>query len=249
MEKRPILIMGAMEVETDFLLEQIENKREFQIAGYYFYEGTINSYPIVIAQNKVGVINSAAATVLAIEKYNPICIISQGTAGGIRPNVHTKDIVIGEEVFNIMYAKTPLKEVNEGSDSTKWDYITFVSGGEDKKITQKANEDLVMFFKSLGARYTHGSIHIGTIGSGDIWNREKDKMIYLSKTHGVLCEEMEGISVYTIANNYKIPVVGVRVISDNELLGEPYNRNLGKLCQQFVYDAVRELIKKVEGKG
>lgn len=246
MEKRPILIMGAMEVETDFLIEKIENKKQVVIAGYNFYEGTINSYPVVIAQTKVGVINGAAITMLAIEKYSPTCIISQGTAGGIGENIHTKDIVIGKEVFNIMSAKTPLKEINEGSDSTNWDYITFVAGMEDKKITQKADENLLTFFKGFENIYKQGKIHIGTIGSGDIWNREKDKIIYLNKVHGVLCEEMEGISIYTIANNNKIPVIGIRVISDNELLGEAYNRNLGEVCQQFVYEAVKKLIKKIE---
>ncbi len=246
MSRNPILIIGAMEVEVNFLLEQIENKKEIVIANYHFYEGTINSYPVVIVKSGVGVINAAAITALAIEKYNPICIISQGTAGGIGNNIHTRDIVIGKEVFNIMSAKTPIKEINEGSDSTKWDYITFVAGGEDKKITQKASESLVSFFEKFGHNYKHGNVHIGTIGSGDIWNREKDRMIYLNKTHDVLCEEMEGISIYTIANNYNIPVVGLRIISDNEILNEPYDRNLGEECQQFVFDAVKELIEKIE---
>ncbi len=71
-------------------------------------------------------------------------------------------------------------------------------------------------------------------------------MIYLNKIHDVICVEMEGISIYTIANNYNIPVVGLRIISDNEILNEPYDRNLGEECQQFVFDAVKELIEKIE---
>lgn len=248
MEKMPILIIGAMEVEVDLLLTQIQNIKEEVIAGYHFYKGDIESYPVVIEKSDVGVINSSVATTIAIANYKPICIISQGTAGGIGKNIHTKDIIIGNEVLNIMSARTPSKEINEGSDSTKWEYITFVSGGEDKKITQKADEKLVSFFKNFGETYTDGKIHVGVIGSGDIWNREKDRMIFLNQIHSVLCEEMEGISIYTVANKYKIPVVGIRIISDNEILGEPYNRNLGQICQKFVYEAIKRMIEEIKEK-
>ncbi len=240
----PIFIIGAMEVEVGFLLEKIENKIEKTIGDYYFYEGTINSYPVVIAISKVGTIHASAVTALGVEHYKPLCIISQGTAGAIAQEVHKKDIVIGKEVFNVNSAKTPIKEEKEGSNSLDWDYITFVSGGIDQKITQKADEKLLSFFKEYSNNYKEGNVHIGVIGSGDIWDREKDRLIYFNKVHEVLCKEMETAAIYTVANENKVPVISIRVISDNELLGEPYDRNIGKLSQEFVYEAIKEMIKK-----
>lgn len=246
--KKPIMIIGAMDPEIDFLikkLEKLENLEKSKLSIYNVYEGSINGQKVVIAQSEVGIINSAVLTTLAIEKYNPSIIINEGTAGGIGKDIHKGDIVIGSECFNIMSAKTPYKEEGEGSNSLQWNYITFVNGGTDEKKTVKADEKLVQFIASLKEKYKYGNVCTGVIGSGDIWNCEKDKIMYLNKVHHVLCEEMEGIAVYTVAKNYNVPVVGVRIISDNEMLSEEYDRNLGLECQKFVYEIIKEMVGKI----
>lgn len=239
--EKPIMIIGAMDTEIDLLVHKLKNLKKSKLNIYNVYEGSINGKAIVIAQSEVGIINSSVLTTLAIEKYNPSIIINEGTAGGIGRNIHKGDIVIGSECFNIMSAKTPYKEEGEGSNSLEWDYITFVNGGKDEKKTIKADEKLVQYIESLKEKYKNGNVRTGVIGSGDIWNCEKDKIIYLSEKHEVLCEEMEGIAVYTVATNYNIPVVGVRIISDNEILGEEYDRNLGIECQKFVYEILKSM--------
>ena len=40
--------------------------------------------------------NTAAATAVAIEKFNPIAIINQGTSGGHDPSLNVFDIVLGK---------------------------------------------------------------------------------------------------------------------------------------------------------
>lgn len=77
---------------------------------------------------------------------------------------------------------------------------------------------------------------------GDIWNREADKILMLLQKYGTLCEEAEGIAVYTVANDFGIPVLGIRVISNNEILNEPYDRNTGLKAQQFTYELILEKI-------
>lgn len=146
----------------------------------------------------------------------------------------------------MMSAKTPYKEEKEGSNSLTWDYITFVGGGVDEKILQNADEKLVDFFQKLARDYQEGNTHIGIIGSGDVWNREKDRLLYFHKEHQVLCEDMEAISIYTIANRYQISVIGIKMISDNELLGEPYDRSLGQKCQEFVYKGIQQLVGQMK---
>lgn len=239
--EKTIMIIGAMEPEIDFLVDKLENVKKSKLNIYNVYEGNIEGKKVIIAQSEVGIINSTILTTLAIQKYNPSIIINEGTAGGIGRNIHKRDIVIGSECFNIMSAKTPYKEEGEGSNSLEWDYITFVNGGIDEKKTIKADEKLVKYIENMKSKYEKGRVCTGIIGSGDIWNCEKDKIMYLSEKHNVLCEEMEGIAVYTVATNYNIPVVGVRIISDNEILGEEYDRNLGLECQKFVYEIVKKI--------
>ena len=95
--------------------------------------------------------------------------------------------------------------------------------------------------KQIENTYKYGKIHYGIIGSGDIWNSECDWLIKLNEKYGILCEEMEGIAVYTIANQYKIPAIDIRVISDNELLKEEYDRNISLKGQEFIMNLLREI--------
>ncbi len=144
-----------------------------------------------------------------------------------------------------MSAKTPYKEEKEGSNSIEWDYISFTNGRTDQKDIKKADERLIDFIEKRKVKYNLGHIHTGVIGSGDIWNCEKDKIKYLNKTHNVLCEDMETIAVYSVATNYNIPVIGIRMISNNLILGEDYNKNLGIECQKFIYKIIEDLIEEI----
>jgi adenosylhomocysteine nucleosidase len=94
-------------------------------------------------------INAAVATHIAIEKYNPIAIINEGTAGGHGRNVHKGDIVIGKKCINILSSQIPFKKENEGSNSLDWELVNFISGEENRLIYQKADENLVRIAKQV----------------------------------------------------------------------------------------------------
>ena len=81
MEKRPIIIIASMVEETDFLKQKLEDFKEIKNGVYTFWEGKMFNYPVVVVFAKIGVINSSVATYIAINKYNPILIINEGTAG------------------------------------------------------------------------------------------------------------------------------------------------------------------------
>ena len=66
-------------------------------------------------------------------------------------------------------------------------------------------------------------------------------MIRLNEKYNIICFDMEGIAVYTIANMYKIPAIDIRVISDNEILGEEYDRNISIKGQEFVLNLLEKI--------
>ena len=244
MNQKPILIMAAMEVEADFFLKKIENITCTEINKYKFYEGTIKNYPVVICRCHVMTINAAVATSLAIQKYDPIAIISQGTAGGHGKNVHKGDIVIGERCINSVSCWTPKKEIGEGSNSLEWNLVNFICGEDDRLEYQHADQKLLELAKTIP--YKDGNIHNGIIGSGDVWNNEKDKLLWLNEKYGSLCGDMESIAIYYVANTFEIPVIGFRIISDNSLFeDETYDRNLGIKAQEFTYEFVLKLINNL----
>ena len=246
MEKKPILLVGALRGELDYLINKLENCEEEINCVYKAYKGTVEGYPVVIAKSEVGLVNASSSLTLAIEKYEPICIINCGTAGGIIENRHKKDIIIAEECFNILSSKTPYKELGEGSNSCDWDLMTFTDGRKDEKKVYPSDDRLLKIAMNQREKYKNGNVYTGVVGSADIWNREKDRLKFLAEKHNVSCEDMELIAIYTIAENYKIPAVGIKIMSDNELLGEDYEPVVGHYVQEYTYEVLLETIKKVD---
>jgi len=231
---KKILIISAMaDVELNYLMQKLENKKAEEHKLCKFYVGNIGENEIILCDSKIGLINTSAALTIAIEKYNPDYIINQGCAGGIGKNIHKSDLVIGIECINITSIKTKYRKAGEGSNVDDWELINFIAGEEDRLIPQKASKELIDLAKSIEKEYNYGKVHYGVIGSGDIWNSEYDRLVFLNEKYNILCEEMEGIAVYTIANQYNIPAIDIRVISDNLILEEEYERGISYKVQEF----------------
>lgn len=233
--------MVAMEVELKLLLEKLENVKCESVGKFRFYEGSVKNYPVVVCHCLVMSINAAIATYMAIEKYHPKAMISQGTAGAHRKDIHKGDLVIGEKCINIVSCRTPRKKEGEGSNSFEWELMNFISGEENRLVYQTGDKHLLELAKKV--KYEDGKVHFGVIGSGDVWNQEADRILWLNQKYGTLCEEMEGIAVYKVANDSEIPVLGIRIISNNEILGENYDRNLAVKSQEFTHELVLKMIE------
>ena len=148
--------------------------------------------------------------------------------------------MIGENCINILSAGTPIKKIGEGSNSLEWRLTNFIGGEPNRLIYEKANSKLVRLAKEI--EYLEGKVHVGTIGSGDIWDREHDRIMMLNKKYGTLCEDMEANAVYTVANQFNIPVIGIKIVSNNEMLGEGYERSTGAKSQEFSYELLKKII-------
>lgn len=242
-KKNPIVIIAAMEIEFNFLLDKLENVTFNQISKFKYYEGEFNKYPVVICQCYVNTINASLATYIAIEKYHPILIINEGTAGSHGKDMHKSDIVICSKCLNMSSIQTPSKREGEGSNSLKWSIVNFACDGEDDQIKfQIADPKLIKIAQSI--EYKNGHIYTGVVSSGDIWNKEIDRILWFNQKFGSLCEEMECYAVYTVANNFKIPVIAIKVISNNEIINESFDENVAVHSQEFVYNYILTLAKE-----
>src|SRR6266545_4885654 len=81
-ELRPVVVQGAMDVEVRTLAGTLANASEERVQGWTFWRGTLDGYPVIVSKTLKGMANAAAATAIAAERYHPIAIINQGTAGG-----------------------------------------------------------------------------------------------------------------------------------------------------------------------
>ena len=201
-----IMIMGAMkDVELNLILDYLKDIRIHVEATYTFYEGKLYDKDIVVCHTGIGTINAAVATFIGIKKYNPTAIFVIGTAGAHSEELHNEDLVVATSVLDLNSLNYEIK-------------------------TLKSSEALIELMKKHCQTSTFYT-YFGVVGSGDVWNKDTLKIKELNKKYGTLCEEMESIGVYEIAHKYNVPVITIRIISNNEITGEEYDRRVGEGVQ------------------
>lgn len=243
--KNPIVILGPMECETDLLIASLENMRERPIGAYPCYEGAVDGCPTVVCRCYMGVVNSAAATALVIRQYRPRCVIIQGTSGAHNPQLHRGDIVLGENLVHIGYFFTPHRDSGDGTDALAWTLhgTEIVSVARDEKTSVLHSDSRIICAAAGVSNPADGTVHRGTIGAADIWNRELDMIEHLRRTLGTDCEEMEGFGVAQVCAQLGVPCADIRVISNSEWhADETYDTATGGVCQKFVLDVIRRII-------
>ena len=248
--RRPVVVQGAMDVEIRRLAGALEHAEEQRVRGWTFWRGSVGGYPVVVSKTLKGTANAAAATALAAERYEPIAIINQGTAGGHEPDLHVFDIVLGEEAINIGSFKTGYRARGGGSRFEEWMPLDLMrsegSAGNDPnaRIMRRfhADEALLAAARSVSDRYRRGRIVDGVIGSSEIWNSELDRIQQFHDRFGTAAEEMETAAAAQIAGLFGVPFLGIRVVSNNITNGGAYDATTGEACQDFVLDVVKAYV-------
>lgn len=246
----PIVVQGAMEVETSTLVKALAHVRKSTIGGWTFWKGTLDGYPVVVSKTEIGMSNAAAATTIAALSFHPRAIINQGTAGGHDPNLRVHDIVLGRETLNLGSFKTPARKRGEGADVLAWEPMDILTEESDtsEKIVDKPIRrfmpapmlyDIAMHHRS---DYKKGQVVPGVIGSADVWNNEIDRIDNLHKRFGTSAEEMEAASVAQVADQFGIPYLAVRILSNNATNDGEYDATTAVECQEYVLTLLKAYI-------
>lgn len=242
--KNPVLILGPMESESALLIQSLENRRTESAGIYSFNIGEIENYPVVVCRTYIGVVNSAAATALAIQRFSPICVIIQGTSGAHDPELHQGDIVLGERIVEIGGYYTAHRGRGFGANYIDHSFpgAELPSVSADERVKALYSDRRILAAAETVA-YMGGRVRKGTIGAADIWNRELDVIDRLHQTLGTDCEEMEGFGIAQVCAGFGIPMADIRIISNSEWHPqEEFNEKFGEDCQMFVLEAVKRLI-------
>ncbi|MEH7247617.1 5'-methylthioadenosine/S-adenosylhomocysteine nucleosidase [Neobacillus niacini] len=253
--QRPIIIQGPMPIEAECFAGKLEKVKVEKSGKFVFYKGKLNNYPVIVTKTGKGMENAAAATALAIEKYNPIAIINQGTSGGHNPELNVFDIVLGERTTNIGSLKTTNLDEGQGTDPTTWipmDLMASEGSGSDDSANKVryyyGDKDLLAAANAVKDTYTKGKVVEGTIGSADFWNSEVDRIKWIHEIYGTDVEEMEGASVAQISDAYDVAFLGIRILSNNKTNGGTYDPGTAAANQAYVYEVVKEYISMMKNK-
>ena len=247
---RPVVVQGAMDIEIKKLAAALENVTEAKFYGWTFWSGTLDGYPVVISKTLKGMSNAAAATALAAERYHPVAIINQGTAGGHQSDLHVYDIVLGTYAVNLGSFKTGYRARGRGTNLADWAPLDLMrsegSAGQDPNARSMrrfpGDEGLLAAARNARRLYQKGRVVDGVIGSSEVWNSEIDRIQHFHDRFGTTAEEMETASAAQIAGLFQIPFLGIRVLSNNITDGGTYDARTGEACQEYVYEVVKGYI-------
>ena len=109
----------------------------------------------------------------------------------------------------------------------------------------EADPELVRVFQNgIGSETKTGKVITGTLGSGDLFSKEKDRILWLHDKFGNDSEDMESFAVYSVCRDCGVPCVAVRVISNNELLDEDYDPRTSLELQRVIWKTVLDYGEK-----
>ncbi|MEG3767355.1 5'-methylthioadenosine/S-adenosylhomocysteine nucleosidase [Alteromonas sp. 14N.309.X.WAT.G.H12] len=252
----PVMIQGPMPIEAEYFASLLADVRVEYSGNAVFYRGLLKGYPVVVVKTGKGLENTAAATAIGISRYHPRLIINQGTSGGHDPALQVGDIVLGARSVNATNFKTPKRQAGEGSEPFDWVPMDLMASegsageGAGARDAEKAryyagDPALIELALSLKSSYTRGKVVTGTIGSGNFWNNELDRIHWLHETLGTSVEEMESAAAAQIAHAYQVPFLGIRVLSNNLTNEGEYDSSTARSCQQFVKMVVEAYIDSI----
>ncbi|MCH5251655.1 MAG: 5'-methylthioadenosine/S-adenosylhomocysteine nucleosidase [Lachnospiraceae bacterium] len=232
---KKVLLQGAMDIETNYLTEQVtkmENYQCHQENDMVFHIGTDGNKTYIVNQTGMGTVKAAMATAYALSAFHPTLVVNQGTAGAQSKELSTGDVVLVQEAVNINALSMPKKKMGEGSDPFYW---------EGFHTTYYQADEILLDLYSKPV-YTTGRMVRGNAATGDIYSREDDRIVWLAEKFRTICEDMETAAVYEVCEKFQTPCIGLRIISNNELLDEEFNTESAELLQHFVWEVTHDYL-------
>ena len=196
-------IIGAMAVEVETIIAQLEGDRPTHVSGMTFHEGILAGRRVVVVQCGIGKVNAAMCAQTLIDRFGANEVINTGVAGALDPSLSVGDLVVSTDL------------VHHDADVTGLGYEPgMVPGMESLSFT--ANEHLRVAVISAAKQVTPEiTVLEGRIASGDQFVSTQDLKDHIFLTFGALCCEMEGAAIAHVCARNEVPFVVVRTISDN----------------------------------
>ena len=236
--KSRIGIISAMENEVKLLLSEAEIERTDTIGGVNFHVGTLCGQNVVIAKAGIGKVLSAAGTATMLNRYPVSYLIFTGIAGGVGDETKVMDMVIGTKLVQHDYG-------NQNQDGFEWS-----SAYNEADGYYTCDDDLVRLAYEA-AKEVVGEKHVfkGVIATGDQFVASGTYVKYLQDQFDALACEMEGASVAAVCEQFGIPYVIIRCMSD-KADGKAYEtyENFGDTAADNSGRIVRKMLNGLEGK-
>ena len=210
-------IMGAMPEEMDRIIAAINNKVIVESGSRIYYRGDLYGQDVVAVFSRWGKVAAATTATNMILQFNVDRIVFTGVAGAISQELNVGDIVIAQRLFQHDMDARPLMRRFEIPLTGKTSYETPQQNVDTMSQAVhnflKKNKE---FRKILSDQnISNPKMLTGDIASGDLFISSKEmKHALIKNLPSVLCAEMEGAAVAQVCDDFGVPLLVVRVISD-----------------------------------
>ena len=194
-------IIGAMRIEVETLVEQMQNVTTQTHAWSTYYEGTLEGLPVVIVQCGVGKVNAAMCAQILCSCYGVTHLVNTGIAGSLCADLDIGDLVVSRDA---MY---------HDFDCNAFGYPHGKVPGMDV-IAFPADETMIRHAFAAAESVNSGHTKLGRIASGDQFVAAKEQKKQIIADTQALCTEMEGAAIAHTAWRNGVPFVVIRAISD-----------------------------------
>ena len=234
---KTIAVVCAMKSEAQPLIDRMNCIENETVHDFSIYIGSINKNRILVCISGVGMVNMASLITYISVKYSPDYLFNYGIIGGYG-NIHKGSLVIINDCININCTK--FDAAPEGSDISlsRAQLVTFSESSIDNfPVIYKSDEKLL----SVAIKVAEKEIICGRLGSGDMWNKEYDKIMLFYNKYQVYGEDMEGYAMYQVADRFGTPALSVKGVSNNEILMESYDYSVIEKLTDFVFKILNNI--------
>lgn len=221
MERGSVAVVCAMDSEAIHLRERLENPREHPVHAWRRTAGRIGDLPVEIVISGIGLINAAATTSALCIGQRPRAIINYGCSGAHRDDIQCGDVVLANRVVHHSAV------IVDPDGAERYQGFRYDLNGDTVLTEALLPDPELLELASRAAERTplpawpgsdhEPAVHLGAVGSADIWTQHGARIHSLHKLHGSLCEEMEAAAVGQVAAIFGVPFLAVKDISNNEL--------------------------------
>ena len=214
-------ILGAMKEEVASIKEMMVINKEVIYGSRVYIVGAIGEDEIVLTFSRWGKVASSCTTTTLINKFDVDFIIFTGVAGAVDKKLNIGDIVIGNGFYQHDMDARPLFNQFQIPLTDK---IIFKPDVDDLLRANLASIKFLEIIDSvikpdLMKKYSISKpcVYNGVVASGDqVINDPTSHTALCSafKDQPTLAVEMEGAAVAQVCDEFKIPYIIFRIISD-----------------------------------
>ncbi len=242
-------ILTAFGDEVTILEQTVVGARSETIRGIRFITGDLRGRRVVIASSGVGKVHAALSATLLIDHFKPSEVLFSGIAGGINPDLHPGDIVIGQRAAqHDLGTLTPQGIVRRGvRNPVDWQPSPLFLDADPRLCAQALAAAGSLEFEKIetseGLRTP--KVIPGLIVTGDVFVASPSKKKELREELGADAVEMEGAAVAQVCHLLRVPWLVIRSISD--VADADASRDMARFYSVAAQNSTRLVMEIVAG--